>query len=332
MVHRRKTKGRGLLNPQLTRCRIAAVALLAAVAASCGGGSPAAPVTPTAAPSTPATPPPTGGGVNQSSCPLGNGSPNATCEKTSSKLSEHVTAAMDLLLKEKPQLFDLNDQAAPVGYGNYKVLDKQAYLDGLVSRLQAAGLCAQRDPDDFNYEQINVKKENEYSEDFDVLTGSGHMWRSGTAYRRTCTPASFPVDRSDLPPAGSGCGAPYPPPVHHFNSKVHVKGSDYDLLDSTPYVGPDAYYCSLVGFTDRIYCPVRHEGSPERIPCETWRVGYAKDTGRPGPTWTLDGQLCTGKESGCENFEDHQYGLKAYRPGTYRMCGQNGACGQLVVD
>jgi hypothetical protein len=111
---------------------------------------------------------------------------------------------------------------------------------------------------------------------------------------------------------------------------VHIPGGDYDLLDSTPIVH-DAAYCAEIGYTDfRSDCPVRMENSAERTACETWRVGYAKDTGKPGPTWTLNGHYCTGPDSGCENFTDNQYGLKAYASGTYVMCGQNGACGQLV--
>jgi hypothetical protein len=240
---------------------------------------------------------------------------------------------MDQLLKESPRLFDKTDEAAPTGSGNYRVVDKEGYLNGLVARLQAAGLCAQRDPDDADYEQIQVKNENGFSENFDVLLGTGYVWHNGASYRATCVPASFPVDRSDLPPVGSGCGRPFPAPIHHFNSKVHIPGAAFDVLDSTPIVGPDAAYCAQIGYTDgRTFCPVRMESSPERVPCETWRVGYAGDTGRPGPTWTRNGQYCTGGDSGCENYSENQYGLVAYASGTYEMCGQNGACGKLVLQ
>ncbi len=317
--------------------RSPAVAVAAAVAAvvlalSCGGGgSPASSTPATTLPS--ATPPPTGGGSVGQSCRLGNGDVNADCGKTSSKLVDQVLSAMDQLVQQKPQIFDLKDEAFAPGSGNFKVLDREAYLNGLVANLLAAGLCAQRDPGDYNYEQVQAKNENGFSEDFDVLLSSGHMWHSRSAYRDTCTPASFPLVGADIPPAGSGCGKPYPAPIHHFNSKIHIPGGDYDLLDSTAIVGPDAAYCAQIGYTDfRSYCPVRMEASPERTPCETWRVGYAKDTGRPGPTWTRNGQYCTGRDSGCENFESNQYGLKAYLGGTYVMCGQSGACGQLIVD
>ena len=319
--------------PALPAAAAAVCATLLAL--SCGGGSaPSTPSTPATPVATPTPTPTPGGGVGQS-CKLGNGDVNADCSsKKNSQLVDYVLRAMDELVKEKPQLFDLKDEAAPAGTGNYKVLDGEGYLNGVVAKLLGYGLCAQRDPGDYTFEQINVKNENGFSEDFDVLTSAGYMWHNAGCYRRTCTPASFPLDYNaiDVPPAGSGCGRPYPPPLHHFNSKVHIPGGDYDLLDSTPIVR-DAEFCAAIGYTDgREDCPVRQEQSPERKACETWRVGYAKDTGIAGPTWTLDGHLCTGRASGCENFPENQYGLKAYVGGTYRMCSKDDVCGELVVQ
>jgi hypothetical protein len=163
---------------------------------------------------------------------------------------------------------------------------------------------------------------------------SGHVRRGGPAFRESCSPAAFPVEPdSAWPPSGSGCGKPYPPPIHHFNAKIWQPGREFVTFDSTPIVGPDSEYCRLVGFTDgRVYCPVRNEGSPERIACEAWRVGKAKDTGRDGPTWTLDGELCRGVAvNGCENHTDNQYKLFAAKNGHYEMCAQDGACGELEL-
>jgi hypothetical protein len=169
------------------------------------------------------------------------------------------------------------------------------------------------------------------AENYDILSSTGYMRRNGI-YVETCTPSSFPVDRGDLPPAGSGCGKPYPPPISRFNAKVHVPGQPA-LLDSTPLVA-DLAYCNLIGYTDRAFCPVRMEGSPERVACESWAVGNARDTGRPGPTWTRmpEGTLCTGPASGCANHETNQYALYVYKAGTYRATGRNGAYGEVVVE
>ena len=307
---------------------LAALGLSSLLALACGGGgSPSTSTPPTTVPSTP--PPTGGGGVGSSSCPIGAGSTDAACEKGSSRLQNAVLLALDKLVKEQPQIFD-KTQEAGVGTGQYLVLDREAYLNGLVGNLTAAGFCAQRDPDDYNYERIQAKNENGFSETFDVLTGVGFA-RTNGIYTETCTPASFPVDRGDLPPAGSGCGAPYPPEINRMSCKLHLIGTDAYTLDSTALVD-GIEYCNLVGFTGRTNCPVRKEDSPERRPCEEWRVGYAEDTGRAGPTWTVNGKYCTGQESGCANHPENQYALLVYRPGTYRVCSKTGSCCEVTVD
>jgi len=79
-----------------------------------------------------------------------------------------------------------------------------------------------------------------------------------------------------------------------MGTKIHLKSPSRYTLDTTPLVGPDAAYCKKIGFTDgRSYCPVRTEGSADRAACETYAIGKAKDTGRPGPTWYRNGKLCT---------------------------------------
>jgi hypothetical protein len=135
------------------------------------------------------------------------------------------------------------------------------------------------------------------------------------------------------PPDGSGCGSPVPPELSQINVKVHLRGGETWVLDSTPLVGPDAEYCAKIGFTDgRSICAVRPEGNPEREACELYVTGRAADTGRPGPTWYLGVSFCSGRAAGCENHPDNQYQVLAYRGGTYRACGKNGVCGEVAVD
>lgn len=135
------------------------------------------------------------------------------------------------------------------------------------------------------------------------------------------------------PPTGSGCGSPVPPPLSQINVKVHLRVGQTWVIDSTPLVGPDAAYCAKIGFTDgRSFCPVRPEGNPERQACEEYVTGRAADTGRPGPTWYLGGSFCTGRASGCENHPENQYQVLAYGGGTYRACGRNGVCGEVIAD
>jgi hypothetical protein len=123
----------------------------------------------------------------------------------------------------------------------------------------------------------------------------------------------------------SGCGEPYPPAISRINVKIHANAGDR----------PDAEYCKRIGFSDgRSFCPVRAEGSPERIPCEAARVGVASDTGRPGPTWSVNGRSCDSADSAsrCLNHGDNQYLAWAYGTGSFRACAQSGVCGEIQVQ
>ncbi|HEX9185529.1 MAG TPA: hypothetical protein VGB87_00520 [Vicinamibacteria bacterium] len=156
------------------------------------------------------------------------------------------------------------------------------------------------------------------------------------APKPTPTPEASPdpgaTPAPDAPPeGGSGCGSPTPPDLSRIAVNVHLRGANWWVLDSTPLV-QDTNYCAKIGFPDRSLCPVRPEGNPERSACELLVTGRAADTGRPGPTWTLDGRFCTGSASGCQNHPENQYLVLAYAAGTYRACGKNGVCGEVEVD
>ena len=271
--------------------------------------------------------------MGSSSCPLGKGTNATTCDREHTRLLEDVEAAIERVIQSKPEIFDLTREAAPQTRA-FMVLDEEAYFDALLVELRKAGLCAQKDYDGV-LETISVKDSNEFSEDFDVLLGDGFIRRGFGSYRQTCTPSAFPVDPDpNGPPAGSGCGKPYPPPVSRFNVKKHLKIEGGWTVDSTPLVGPNVAYCAEIGFTDgRSLCPVRPEGAVDREACEAWRVGEAADTGRIGPTWKWENeQLCSGPESGCQNHPDNQFQVYAYKSGEYYACATSGACGKVFVD
>ena len=149
------------------------------------------------------------------------------------------------------------------------------------------------------------------------------------------TPAPDPTPEATPTPSpnAGGCGNPLPPEVASMNTKIHIRGANRWTLDTTPLVGPDGDYCRKIGYTDgRLFCPVRTEGTADRIACETYAVGRAQDTGRTGPTWYRNGALCTGEESGCENHEDNQYLVYVYKGGLYKACTRDGVCGEVVAD
>jgi len=145
--------------------------------------------------------------------------------------------------------------------------------------------------------------------------------------------APDPTPDPSIPPAGSGCGQPYPPPISVLKVKIHIHTPQYWIIDSTPIVGPNLVYCREIGYSDgRSYCPVRPDVSNERVACEAWAVGKAEDTGKPGPTWVLNGKTwCTGKESGCEHSEN-PFQVHAFSGGLYQACVSNGVCASVQVD
>jgi len=147
----------------------------------------------------------------------------------------------------------------------------------------------------------------------------------------TPPPAPQPTPEPPPPPGAGSCGNPVPPPIGRVNVKIHIRGPRMYTLDSTPQV-VDAAYCAAIGFTGRQACPVRPEGHPEREACEKYAVGNARDTGRPGPTWTRNGNYCTGGASGCENHPDNQYLLFAIEGGTYEACVKGGVCGSITFE
>jgi hypothetical protein len=154
----------------------------------------------------------------------------------------------------------------------------------------------------------------------------------------TPTPVPTPTPDPNVPPVGSGCGEPYPPMITRFKVEVHLKEADSWTVDATPLVGPNGDYCLSIGFTDgRTICSIRPEGAADREACELWRTGTAKDTGQPGPTWTVtlkDGttSYCTGPTGPCERHPAGPFSVKAYLGGLYRACSEAGACGQVDVD
>ena len=93
---------------------VAALAALvtSSLSLSCGGGgSPSGSTPPVTTAPLPTPAPPSGGNPGAASCQLGEGSPSAGCEKASSRLVDAVVGAMDLLVQQKPAIFDKTDEA-----------------------------------------------------------------------------------------------------------------------------------------------------------------------------------------------------------------------------
>jgi hypothetical protein len=139
-------------------------------------------------------PTPGDGGISASSCPIGKGSVDAPCQKLSPRLLDQLQAAIDRLVRDHPEIFNRADEDGAHS-GQYLVLKSDEYLDGVISNLRAAGLCAERTMD---RERIVAKITNDFSEEWDVITSRGYIRRGRGSYIQTCTPASFPIDPQDV--------------------------------------------------------------------------------------------------------------------------------------
>ena len=228
---------------------------------------------------------------------------------------------------------DVTSQKPP-NTDQYKVLDEEAFLDTIVDNLRRQLLCAERDGDDLGSMRIVAKNSNDFSETFDVLD-NGYIRRRQAAYVTTCTPAAFPIDRTsaDVPPAGSGCGRPYPPPSAASTARSHCAPTSTTPLTRRRTWGRTSTTATRSGSSARRSARSVARAGRIASPCENWRVGRAKDTGRYGPTWTNEkGELCTGTATNCSNSPENQYQVRVYRSGKVHASAENGAECLLQVD
>ena len=87
-------------------------------------------------------------------------------------------------LNHHPELFDFTVHATGATWPGVK--DFHAYHEAIAQSMIAKGYCAR-----FDGEEIVAKKENRFSEHFDVFLGEGFVRRGEGIYRSTCWPAAF---------------------------------------------------------------------------------------------------------------------------------------------
>jgi hypothetical protein len=125
----------------------------------------------------------------QQGCSAGLGSARYTCQGDLAGLQPRLEAAIDKLVQDQPQLFNLTDD--PGGDHRYRILNLDAYYDGVIANLQSGGLCAQRDY--LDKDRIAIKEDNSYNESYNVVGRQTRILRGPEMYSVTCTPANFPL-------------------------------------------------------------------------------------------------------------------------------------------
>ncbi len=116
-------------------------------------------------------------------CSPGSGTgKGAECYGATSCFLRTVQNAINGVVRDNPTWFDAS--AGPT-----HVLQVELYMDAVVAVLDAGGLCAMRDPN--AGDEIVVKHDNGFSENFDILTASEDVRSGGGIYTSTCAPAWF---------------------------------------------------------------------------------------------------------------------------------------------
>jgi hypothetical protein len=96
-----------------------------------------------------------------------------------------VSASIEQVMKDKPELFDYSDLAA--GTGMPAVKNLAAYQAAVVGSLAKKGYCAKDDG-----EELAVKQgSNTFSEQFDVNYQDKYVRMGSGIYRASCYPAAF---------------------------------------------------------------------------------------------------------------------------------------------
>ena len=169
---------------------------MCALLSTCGGGDAAPPTAPgTPPPPTPApvaaTPLPPDPFPGAASCArIGMGSQNASCRAESPSFLAELQAAMDEVIAENPTNFintELGVQARSSG---------QFYVN-VIQKLDQKGLCAA-----FDGEEVGIKNQNGFSDQYHLLTTRFIVRRGESAYQVTCYPAAHPTKTPSYEPAG----------------------------------------------------------------------------------------------------------------------------------
>ena len=109
----------------------------------------------------------------------------ACSREADGKFFFQVEAAVRQIMDERPELFDFNDTATRTDWP--RILDLAAYQQAVVDVLLAQGFCAKDD----RLEEIAVKNENSFNEQYDIQLADKYVRLGGGMYRSTCYPAAF---------------------------------------------------------------------------------------------------------------------------------------------
>ena len=127
-------------------------------------------------------------GYSSACATVGYGTSDVTCggDQPSAFLGD-VEDAIDKLIASKPEIFNFS---VPAADGGLRVVDRDAYYQGVADILGSKGLCA---APSFGPVTLLVKKTNEWSEAFVILSPRESVRKGASVFAARCTPAEFPL-------------------------------------------------------------------------------------------------------------------------------------------
>lgn len=166
------------------------LALSVSVLAACGGNSSPAqptPAVPIASPSAQPTPRPLAlSTIPPCPLPASNPGASASCTKPQRRLEADVNAAIDRVITQRPDLFNLADVD-----GGPRILNYEAYMIAVVAAIGETGLCGKVDAEG----EIGIKMSNAYNEQWIIASKAGYNPPVGNWVQRkyvgACSPATF---------------------------------------------------------------------------------------------------------------------------------------------
>jgi hypothetical protein len=119
---------------------------------------------------------------------VGYGTSDVTCggDQPSAFLAD-VEDAIDTLTRTKPEIFNFS---VPAADGGLRVVDRDAYYQGVSDILGTRGLCA---APSFGPVTLLVKRTNEWSEAFVILSPRESVRKGPSVFGARCAPAEFPL-------------------------------------------------------------------------------------------------------------------------------------------
>ena len=117
-------------------------------------------------------------------CPGLAPSRDLTCGRETSRFYPDVEAAIAELLTRDPHIFDFTNLATRTEWP--KIVDQDAYLEGMVRFLKGRGYCARWDG-----KELAVKNTSDWNEQFAVIYSYTWVRRGEGIYRSTCYPSAF---------------------------------------------------------------------------------------------------------------------------------------------